>query len=161
MYDEKEYNKTAEEPYNLKNPPPASSSTVKKVMRSMKTKDTKAEVTLRKALREIGLSGYRKNWEKALGKPDITYPGKKVAIFVHGCFWHGCPKCGKQTPKTHSQFWIEKISRNRQRDTNIILKLEESGWKVFVFWECEINKDVQTLAKDVAEFIQRTDRSIY
>lgn len=64
-----------------------------KVMSAVRGKDTKPELALRKALKDVGIQGYRLHWKRAPGRPDIAYPGSKVAIFVHGCFWHRCPYC--------------------------------------------------------------------
>ena len=67
-------------------------------MRANRARNTGPELRLRKALREAGLGGYRLNWKKAPGRPDIAYPGRKVAIFVHGCYWHHCPRCYPNLP---------------------------------------------------------------
>ena len=151
-------NEKVNQPYSLKNPPPASSEIVKKVMKSIKSKDTKAEIALRKALRDIGMPGYRLHWAKVKGKPDISYPGKKIAIFVNGCFWHGCPLCKKSLPKTHATFWREKIEKNKMRDENNMRILKQEGWDVFVFWECEIKKNVDRCAKKVKEAVDKRQK---
>ena len=83
----------------LPNPPP-SSPAVRNVMRANRAKNTGPELRLRRALREAGLGGYRLNWKKAPGRPDIAYPGRKLAIFVHGCYWHHCPRCYPNLPKS-------------------------------------------------------------
>jgi len=123
-------------------------------MSANKGKDTGPELILRKALRKVGLSGYRLHWKKATGRPDIAYPGRKIAIFVHGCFWHRCPYCDLPLPKSHSEFWSEKFKRNKARDVKKILNLEESGWKVLIFWECEIKKNSLGCAKKVKNIIE-------
>lgn len=75
-----------------------------RVMSSNKGKNTKPEILMRDALRQIGIPGYRLHWKKAPGRPDIAYPGKKIAIFVHGCYWHRCPHCDLPLPKTNTEF---------------------------------------------------------
>jgi DNA mismatch endonuclease (patch repair protein) len=117
--------------------------TTSKVMSSIRAKNTKPELILRKALFHNGLSGYRLHWKKAPGQPDITYPAVKIAIFVNGCFWHRCPHCNPPFPKTHIGFWTNKFERNIERDQRKIKELEKQGWKVFVFWECQIENKLQ------------------
>ena len=122
-------------------PYPASEVTTK-VMKANKNKDTKPEVTLRKALREAGYPGYRLHWKKAPGHPDIAYPGRKVAIFVNGCFWHRCPHCNLPMPKRNQEYWVPKFERNVERDRKEQEDLIRLGWTVEVVWECEIKKDL-------------------
>lgn len=122
-------------------PHPASEVTTK-VMKANKSKDTKPEMILRKALREAGFPGYRLHWKKAPGHPDIAYPGRKVAIFVNGCFWHRCPHCNLPTPKRNQEYWVPKFERNVERDKKEQEDLIRLGWTVEVVWECEIKKDL-------------------
>ncbi len=110
------------------------------VMQANKSKNTKPELLVRQGLREAGLPGYRLHWKKAPGKPDVCYPGRKVAIFVHGCFWHRCPHCNLGMPKTNTEFWERKFQRNRERDARDNRLLVEDGWKVIVVWECQLKK---------------------
>lgn len=113
------------------------------VMSLIRAKNTKPELILRKALYHSSLRGYRLHWKKAPGRPDIAYPGDKIAVFVHGCFWHRCPYCNPSFPKSHTEFWEEKFRKNIERDQRKSKELEESGWKVFVFWECQIRENLQ------------------
>ena len=99
---------------------------------------TKPELQLRKLLRDAGYSGYRLHWKQAPGSPDIAYPGRKVAIFVNGCFWHRCPHCRPPMPKSHSEFWETKFARNQERDARKIRQLEDAGWRLMTVWECEL-----------------------
>jgi DNA mismatch endonuclease (patch repair protein) len=119
--------------------PKASSRAVSRVMAANKAKNTKPELELRKFLLNNGFRGYRINWKKAHGRPDVCYPGKKLAIFVHGCFWHRCPKCTKGLPKSNSEFWKRKFELNVLRDSAKKTLLELQGWKVLELWECEIS----------------------
>lgn len=122
---------------------------VSKVMSSIRAKNTKPEITLRKALYNQGHSGYRIHWAKAPGRPDIAYPGRKIAIFVNGCFWHRCPHCNPPMPKTHVDFWKTKFAKNVERDQIKINDLVNMGWRVFTFWECEICKNVDECVKQI------------
>ena len=125
------------------------SEIISKVMSANTGKNTKPEITFRKALREVGIPGYRLHWKKAPGRPDIAYPGKQIAIFVHGCYWHRCPYCNLPLPKSHTEFWAEKFRKNKERDARKKASLEEEGWNVLVFWECQIKKDVIACAEKV------------
>jgi DNA mismatch endonuclease (patch repair protein) len=120
-----------------------------RIMSSIRAKDTTPELLLRKALRAAGLVGYRLYYKKAPGRPDIAYPSRKIAIFVHGCFWHRCPYCKLALPKSHKDFWREKFRRNKERDRQKILLLRKTGWKVLVFWECQIKskQNFRTVSK--------------
>jgi len=110
---------------------------VSRTMGANRSKETAPEVLLRKALWKTGLRGYRKNWRNAPGRPDIAFPGKKIAIFVNGCFWHHCPVCRFPIPKNNRAFWLNKFKANKKRDTKKKKELEMLGWKVVVFWEHE------------------------
>ncbi|MDR0513965.1 MAG: very short patch repair endonuclease [Coriobacteriaceae bacterium] len=120
--------------------PLSQSLAVRKSMQGNKGKDTKPELLVRKMLRDAGFPGYRLQWKKAPGRPDIAYPGRKIAIFVNGCFWHRCPKCKLPVPKSNREYWEEKFKRNVERDARKTRELEGLGWKVFVIWECELKK---------------------
>lgn len=109
-------------------PVPVKESTSRS-MRSNKGRDTRPELVLRKALCEAGLGGYRLQW-KVPGRPDIAYPGRKVAVFVNGCFWHRCPVCNLPLPKSNVDFWRTKFERNVERDSRNIASLESDGWTV-------------------------------
>lgn len=105
-------------------------------------KDTKPELILRRALHQEGFR-YRVNPKDIQGKPDICWKGKQIAVFVHGCFWHGCPE-HFQAPKTNALFWAHKISNNMNRDERIRKSLEDSGWVVIELWEHEIESDLDS-----------------
>jgi len=109
-------------------------------MSAIRAKNTKPELILRKALWKSGIRGYRLHWKKAPGRPDICFPSKKIAIFVHGCFWHKCPYCKPSSPKSHILFWINKFKSNEQRDKIKLKELKQAGWKTMVIWECHIKK---------------------
>lgn len=121
-------------------PLPSSMATTK-TMKANRGKNTTPEIILRKALRKVGAPGYRLHWNHVPGRPDISYPGKRIAIFVNGCFWHRCPKCNLPLPKSHKDFWKRKFAKNKKRDRDKIKKLTNLGWEVIVFWECELKKN--------------------
>lgn len=129
-------------------PPKSTSEATTKSMKGNKRSNTKPELLVRKRLRDAGLGGYRLQW-KVPGKPDIAWPGKKVAIFVNGCFWHRCPHCNPSTPKSHVEYWFVKFEANQERDARNIRALEDAGWKVHVIWECQLKKKAidQTFAE--------------
>ena len=119
--------------------------------------DTSIEVKVRKHLYHAGFR-YRKNDKRFPGKPDIVLPGYKCVVFIHGCFWHRHPGCKDATiPKTRTDFWIEKLDRNVSNDVKHIQQLKEMGWRVFVIWECEINKTFEeTMARLIEQIKDET-----
>lgn len=126
---------------------------VTKRMRANNSKNTKLEIAVRHRLWAEGLRGYRINYTKLPGKPDIAYPTYKLAIFIHGCFWHSCPVCNRSRPKKNADFWKEKFERNRERDDRTEKKLIELGWRVLVVWECEVKKNTQKVLNDVKSLL--------
>jgi len=123
-------------------------------MRANRARDTGPERTLRRALRRAGHPGYRLNWRAAPGRPDVAYPGRRIAVFVHGCFWHHCPRCQMGLPRSNQGFWARKFELNQARDARNRAELEGRGWRVHEVWECDIRDrlaDVVTaIAADVA-----------
>lgn len=110
------------------------------VMRRVKGRDTSPELAVRRVLRAAGI-GYRLGGQGLAGRPDLTMKGRRVAVFVHGCFWHGhdCPRGGRM-PKANAGFWRVKIDRNRERDGRTAAALEVIGWRSAVIWECELRE---------------------
>ncbi len=135
-----------------RSPIPEKEST-SKIMSSIKGKNTKPELILRKGLWHDGVKGYRLHWKKIPGRPDVVFPGKKVAIFVNGCFWHRCPYCNPPMPKSHSDFWKEKFEKNIQRDKNKIELLTNLNWRTLIIWECEINNDLKKCVYKIKELL--------
>ena len=135
-----------------RSPKPLNEST-SKVMSANKAKNTKPEIALRKALWSEGYKGYRLNWKNVPGRPDIAYPGKKIAIFVNGCYWHRCPKCDLPLPKTNTIFWKEKFEKNVKRDKKKNDELLSLNWIVLVFWECDIKSDISNSIQKIKKVL--------
>lgn len=124
--------------------------TVSKVMSANKEKNTRPELMVRKALWRNGIRGYRLHPNKVLGKPDVAFIGKKIAVFVHGCFWHRCPYCELPMPKSNTQYWELKFARNVIRDDRNLKSLRNDGWKVIVVWECEIASPIPSCGTPIS-----------
>jgi len=113
-----------------------------RVMASVKNKNTKPEVNIRKALFAKGLR-YKIHNKKLPGCPDLVFPKYKAVIFIHGCFWHNhdC-KLGK-LPSSNVAFWKEKLEKNAERDKRDIIKLKAMGWKVRTIWICQLKHKIK------------------
>lgn len=118
-------------------------------MARVKGKNTSPERLLRSALREAGLR-YRLNYKVPMGRPDIVFPGPKVAVTVDGCFWHGCP-AHYSRPRSREEFWSEKLTANVERDSRLTLGLESLGWIVVRIWEHEVFTELD----EVVEIVQQ------
>lgn len=128
---------------------------VSRVMSANKAKNTKPELSLRKALWSEGLRGYRLHNRSLPGRPDIAFTKNKVAVFVHGCYWHRCPFCNYPLPKHNRAFWKEKFKKNAARDEKKKNDLRAVGWSVITVWECEL-KDVRESKKALRKIRART-----
>ncbi len=106
-------------------------------MRAVKSANTTPELRVRKAAHALGLR-FRLQRRDLPGKPDLVFVSRRIALFVHGCFWHGhnCPR-GARMPKTNRDYWSAKITRNTARDQTNIARLEDLSWHTVVIWECE------------------------
>lgn len=124
-------------------------------MRRIKSKDTSIEIKLRKELWAKGYR-YRKNCKNIIGKPDICFIGKRVAIFCDSEFWHGkYLEEGKYIPKTNKDYWIPKIERNIERDKEVNSKLKQDGWIVLRFWQKEIEKEMEKCIVKIENVLSR------
>jgi DNA mismatch endonuclease (patch repair protein) len=108
------------------------------VMRRVKSRDTTPELVVRRLIWRLG-ARYRLHRADLPGKPDIVLPGRRLAIFVHGCFWHGhdCAR-GARVPKANRDYWTAKVARNRARDAAARDALAAAGWRVETIWECDL-----------------------
>ena len=127
---------------------------VSRVMSRNKARNTKPELNLRRSLYADGVRGYRLNWKKAPGTPDIAFPGKKIAIFINGCYWHRCPHCELPLPKTNKEFWEEKFDKNIKRDIKKEKELLDLGWIVLVFWECKIKTNMKDCTNKIKAILE-------
>ncbi len=120
-----------------------------KIMSRIRGKNTKPELAFRKALYAAGYR-YRTDYKKLIGKPDIALKKYKTVIFIDGEYWHGHNwKERKPRVKTNREFWIAKIERNIQRDQEVNTELKRLGYKVFRFWESEVNKKLEQCLSEV------------
>ncbi|NQS88773.1 DNA mismatch endonuclease Vsr [Patescibacteria group bacterium] len=110
-------------------------------MSRIRAKNTTPEVFVRSMLHRMGYR-FRIHLKGLPGKPDIVLPKYHTAIFVHGCFWHGHEGCKDFTPpKTRTEWWLNKINGNKNKDTENIAQLEGQGWQIIIIWECELTPD--------------------
>lgn len=123
-------------------------------MASIRSKGNKTTeerfVTLLRASR---ISGWRRHADLT-GKPDFVFREKRLAIFVDGCFWHGCPQCG-HIPKTHKAYWKTKIARNKARDAMIARLLKKAGFKVIRLWECDLKSRPEICIRRIRRALQK------
>lgn len=138
------------------------SAATHKSMQGNKRRNTKPEVLVRRMLREMGFPGYRCDWGKAPGRPDVAFVGRKLAIEIRGCFWHRCPTCSLSVPKKNLDYWEAKFARNVERDEQNLAALEEAGWKVLVLWEHQLKKkELPATRRLLYEFVRREDDPDY
>lgn len=114
------------------------------IMSKVRSTDTKPEIKVRKLLHGLGYR-FRLHRHDLPGNPDIVLPRHKTVIFVHGCFWHGCPTCkrAKIKPVANAEYWEKKLGRTRERDKKNAACLNELGWRVLIIWECDTIKRKQ------------------
>jgi DNA mismatch endonuclease (patch repair protein) len=112
-----------------------------RIMRAVKSADTRPEMKVRRLLHAMGYR-YRLHRKDLPCKPDIVFPARRKVIFIHGCFWHGhdC-KRGARLPKSNREYWRKKIARNMERDRRCLSDLAKEGWKCLVLWECGLSED--------------------
>tara|TARA_R110002072_G_scaffold302300_2_gene484640 strand:+ start:104 stop:508 length:405 start_codon:yes stop_codon:yes gene_type:complete len=124
----------------------------RRIMQSVKTQDTGPEMIVRRMLHSHGYR-YRLHRKDLPGRPDIVFKGRRKAIFVNGCFWHGHGCSKGKLPKSKLNYWQPKIEQNMARDARKISELEANGWQVLVVWQCEI-ADSQALWRQLQEFVE-------
>ncbi len=127
----------------------------RRTMRAVKSRDTKPEMIVRRLVHRAG-HRYRLHRADLPGKPDLTFSKKKKIIFVHGCFWHGhnC-KRGARQPRQNAEYWIKKISHNKERDIKEQETLQAMGWKVLVIWECQLKlKNREAVDQQIMTFLR-------
>jgi len=122
-------------------------------MKSIKGKNTKPELAVRKILWSKGIR-YRIHDKSVFGVPDISNKKRKLAIFIDGCFWHGCKRCYKE-PTTNTAFWKEKIRNNKKRRLKVRRILKKQGWHVQEFWEHQVNFSPQSVIDSIMKNISK------
>ncbi len=110
----------------------------RKTMQAVKGKGTRLEKRLWAMLAGMRLNGWKKNPETITGKPDVVFPSQQIAVFIDGCFWHGCPHCQRKLPVTNREYWEKKIKRNVALAQIHNEQLEQDGWTVIRIWEHEM-----------------------
>ncbi|RKH36679.1 very short patch repair endonuclease [Corallococcus sicarius] len=125
-------------------------------MSRVKARDTKPEFAVRRMVSALG-HRYRLQYGKVPGRPDLAFPGRRKAIFVHGCFWHrhpdpACPLA--RLPKSRLDFWLPKLEANRARDLAKRAQLEQLGWSVLEIWECELAREPGPLTERLQAFLK-------
>lgn len=124
-------------------------------MAAVKNRNTGPELELRKALYARGLRGWRCNYKRASGRPDIAWPARRVAVFVDGAFWHGHPS--RHKPGRSGDYWDRKIEQNVARDRRVNRELGDSGWSVLRIWDFEIRKDLEGVVTRVVNALEGRD----
>lgn len=122
------------------------------IMRRVKARDTTPELILRRLLWSAGVRGYRLNRNDLPGRPDIVISRARVAVFVDGCFWHGCPRCYRR-PSSNRSYWDAKVERNMRRDRSQRSALRRLGWRVIRLWEHEVAKQPERCVTKILKAI--------
>lgn len=126
-------------------------------MALVRSRDTKPELAVRHLVSSMGYR-YRLQGNKLPGRPDLVFPGRHKAIFVHGCFWHRHRRCKlARIPKSRVRFWTEKLEGNRQRDARNFAQLKVLGWSTLVVWECQLGK-IESLSRRIRNFLETGGR---
>lgn len=113
-----------------------------KIMGSIRGRNTNPEMRVRRYLHAVGLR-FRLHARDLPGCPDVVFPGRRLAVFVHGCFWHRHPNCAYATiPGTRRDFWQAKFAANEARDAAAVVRLQQLGWQVLTIWECQSRSEL-------------------
>lgn len=124
------------------------------IMSRVKAKNTRPEMAVRRLLHAAGYR-YRLHARDLPGKPDLVFPARRKVVFINGCFWHRHHGCAlARLPKSRTEFWTEKLERNRERDERNVAALLKLGWEVLTIWECEV-RDLDTLMPRVVAFLEQ------
>ena len=123
-------------------------------MSKVRSKNTRPEIDVRRALHRVGFR-FRLHRSDLPGKPDLVFPRYRLALFVHGCFWHrhGCKRT--TMPATNTEFWSKKFTRTLERDRRALKELEEIGWATTVIWECQLETGISRLIETLTDIAQQ------
>ena len=127
-----------------------------RVMRRVRSKDTRPEMTVRSLVHRLGYR-FRLHRKDLPGRPDLVFPARSKVIFVHGCWWHQhrCSR-GSRSPKSNQTYWLPKLEKNVRRDRRNIRRLRRDGWSVMVIWECQVSKrNLTALARRIDRFLTK------
>lgn len=119
-------------------------------MRQVKSRNTSPENVLVKEIKAVGLKGWRRHYKRAIGVPDLAFPKGKVAIFIDGCFWHGCHKCYRQ-PKSNVGYWKRKVKKNIIRARKVNLALKQRGWRIIRIWEHDVKRAKSNVVRKIVK----------
>jgi DNA mismatch endonuclease (patch repair protein) len=125
----------------------------RQIMSAVRQRDTKPELELRRALYSAGIRGWRCHFPVP-GKPDLSWPGLKLAVFVDGAFWHGHPS--RHKPGRSGSYWDTKIAGNVARDRRVDEELARDGWKVVRLWDFEVERDTASAVQKIVNFLARS-----
>jgi DNA mismatch endonuclease (patch repair protein) len=140
-------------------PPVLTTPERSRIMRAVRRRNTGPERLLQRGLRRLRLRFSKKSRDLP-GSPDIVFRKSRVAVFVHGCFWHrhkGCPLA--TTPRSNIGYWRAKFAANMERDRRKVSELKRLGWKVIIVWQCEIEADADKAAQRVKSFLLRAEKA--
>lgn len=130
-----------------------------KNMRAIRSRGNRStELRLRAALVQRGIKGWCLHSKDVPGVPDFFFACERIAVFVDGCFWHGCPRCG-HIPKTNVDYWQKKINRNKARDHAVTTALSGDAFEVIRIWECEIRSNIGACAEQILKRLQSRSKS--
>lgn len=122
-------------------------------MRRIRSKDTKPEIAVRRLIYSLGYR-YRLHRRDLPGNPDMVFPSRHKAIFVHGCFWHQHGRCiDSHLPASRRSYWLPKLRRNKERDEKNMAQLRTLGWKCLVVWECQVTLSAH-LVRRLEQFLE-------
>jgi len=140
-----------------------SPETRSRMMAGIRAKDTKPELIIRKTLHAQGFR-YRLHDKNLPGKPDLSFPRYRAVIMVHGCFWHGHNCHLFKWPSSREEFWRKKIKRNREKDSETLVTLHDTGWRVMTIWECALKGrtrlPLDKITQDMAFWLQSNQTSL-
>ena len=139
--------------------PPSSTQTVHRIMAANRGKNTTIERKLRRGLSAVGAPRSRAHFRVGPTRVDLAFPSQHVAVQIHGCFWHHCPRCNLPIPRTNRAYWRRKFAINRSRDARSKREIRKVGWKLIEVWEHEIDEDLQACCHRVVDVIQLQARA--
>ena len=136
--------------------PAATSASIRKSMQGNKSANTKPEIMLKVELKKAGIEHFTLSQQELPGSPDLAFPEYKLAIFVHGCFWHRCPYCHPHFPAANKEYWSAKFARNKARDSLARITLRELGWRTITIWECQLKKDPLRVVSRIRKALEKS-----